>query len=130
MPLCGFNEKMLEGLLAFNEGLVEHGILKRSQAKSRSFEQTLRMELSDMDRFLAETSAIKDPRLRKIVEGLTTYAQGFYEIVSEADIHQYKVVAKRLQAYFANMDATYYSELEGKTEDMKSLVAHLNKQSI
>ena len=50
MPLCGFNEKMLNGLAAFNEGLVEHGLLHRSKQHDESVEQGIKREISDMTR--------------------------------------------------------------------------------
>ena len=51
MPLCGFNQKMLEGLVAFQEGLVEHGLYERSRETGQTYEQRLEEELADMDRF-------------------------------------------------------------------------------
>ena len=51
MPLCGFNQKMLEGRGNFNEGLVEHGILDRSEKKKQTTEQTINKELEDMSCF-------------------------------------------------------------------------------
>lgn len=86
MPLCGFNQKMLDGLRAFNEGLVEHGLMERSDRKNQTIEDTLGAELVDMQRFLRETPALSDPRIRKVVEGLTIYAQGVYEVMQGRDV--------------------------------------------
>jgi len=130
MPLCGFNQKMLDGLRAFNEGLVEHGLMERSQRKQQTIDDTLNAELADMQRFLRETPALSDPRMRKIVEGLTTYAQGVYEIMAGQDVSGYKELAQNLNDLFAGMDSKYYSELEGEADDMKQLVQYLNAQRI
>ena len=130
MPLCGFNQKMLDGLRAFNEGLVEHGLIERSGRKGQSIDDTLGAELVDMQRFLAETSALSDPKIRKVVEGLTTYAQGVYQLMHDGDISQYKELIKNLNGFFKGMDSKYYSELEGKQDSMKQLVQYLNTQRV
>ncbi len=130
MPLCGFNQKMLDGLRAFNEGLVEHGLIERSERKQHSIDDTLGAELADMQRFLRETPALSDPRIRKVVEGLTTYAQGVYQLIQGQDVSRYEALVKNLNGLFAGMDSKYYSELEGKPEDMKQLVQYLNTQQV
>ncbi len=130
MPLCGFNQKMLDGLRAFNEGLVEHGLIERSERKKQTIDDTLGAELADMQRFLRETNALSDPRMRKLVEGLTMYAQGVYEVMQGQDISGYKALMQNLNSLFAGMDSKYYSELEGKPDDMKQLVQYLNTQPL
>lgn len=130
MPLCGFNQKMLDGLRAFNEGLVEHGLMDRSDRKKQTIDDTLRAELADMQRFLRETPALSDPRIRKLVEGLTTYAQGVYQLMSGQDISKYKELVQTLNGLFESMDSKYYSDLEGKADDMKQLVHYLNAQQV
>lgn len=130
MPLCGFNQKMLDGLRAFNEGLVEHGLIERSDRKKQTIDDTLGAELADMQRFLRETPALSDPRIRKVVEGLTTYAQGVYEVMQGGDVSRYKELVHNLNGLFAGMDSKYYAELEGKANDMKQLVQYLNTQQV
>ena len=128
MPMCGFNQKMLDGLRAFNEGLVEHGLIDRSERKRQTIEETLGAELTDMQRFLAETHALSDPRIRKVVEGLTGYAQGVYQLMQGQEVSKYQELARTLNGLFSAMDSKYYSELEGKPDDMKQLVQFLNTQ--
>lgn len=130
MPLCGFNQKMLDGLRAFNEGLVEHGLMERSERKQQTIDDTLSAELADMQRFLRETGALSDPGIKKVVEGLTTYAQGVYELMQGQEVSRYKGLVQNLNGLFAGMDSMYYSELEGKPEDMKQLVGYLNAQRV
>ncbi len=117
---------MLDGLRAFNEGLVEHGLIERSERKQQTIDDTLDAELADMQRFLRETPALNDPKLRKIVEGLTRYAQGVYQLIQGQDVSEYKELVHALNGLFAEMDSKYYSELEGKPDDMKKLVQYLN----
>ncbi len=117
---------MLDGLRAFNEGLVEHGLIERSERKKQTIDDTLGAELADMRRFLRETPALSDPRMRKLVEGLTIYAQGVYEVMQRKNVSEYKAVVHNLNGLFTKMDSKYYSELEGKADDMEQLVQYLN----
>ena len=126
MPLCGFNQEMLEGLDLFHKGLVEHGIIRRSEKKNQSVEQTTNNELSDMNRFLKETHNIKNPEMRELIESLTKYACAFYKLVQKEGIAKYSQIIQFLNRFYLEMDGKYYSELEGKSEDMKQLVEHLN----
>jgi hypothetical protein len=41
--------------------------------------------------------------------------------------NEYKEVIDRLNKYFFSMDDKYYSELEGKPNDMSELIDFLNK---
>lgn len=130
MPLCGFNKKMLEGLLSFHEGLVEHGLIARSEKKGLTVDQTLENELSDMDRFLSETYRIADPKKKAIVEALTNYARVFYELIEERGIDDYRDFVKSLNHFYRKMDDKYYSELEGRKDDMAQLATYLNSLKI
>lgn len=126
MPMCGFNQKMLQGMSGFQNGLVEHGIIDRSEKKKQSFEDTMNKELSDMSRFMKEIYRIKDPELRELTEALTRYACAFYKLIKKRGIKNYKSTIQFLNKFFWEMDDKYYSELEGKPEDMKKLALHLN----
>ena len=52
--MCGFNQKIEQGLSGLQAGLVEHGIIDRSKKKSQTHEVTLKKELDDMARFQKE----------------------------------------------------------------------------
>lgn len=127
MPLCGFNQKMLKGITAFHEGLVEYGLIKRSKLKNQSVDETLTRELADMNRFLAEIDKITDPQIRELTKALTKYAQAFYRLVNRKGINSYQQTTSTLNKYYAEMDRKFYKDLEGKPEDMKKLTEHLNK---
>ena len=127
MPFCGFNKEMLNGLDEFHEGLVSHGIINRSKSKDQSIEETLERELSDMDRFLAETGKIEDPQIRELTESLARYAKTFYTLIQREGINTYQNTISFLNNFYREMDHKFYSELEGKPNDMSQLVEHLNK---
>lgn len=126
MPLCGFNQKMLKGLFAFHEGLVEHGLIQRSKNKKCSINETLQNEISDMDRFMVEIDGISDPESKEIIKNLTLYAKSFYTLIGKNGIDNYEQLIASLNNLYFEMDNKYYSELEGNPEDMKKLVEHLN----
>ena len=130
MPLCGFNEKMLKGLTAFNEGLVEHGLKFRSEKNDETIDQAIKREISDMTRLLSEIHRIDDNAKRMLTEGIAKYAMGFYLIMRKSNIEEYKETIGKISEYFRFMDDKYYSELEGRPEDMKELAEHLDKKNI
>lgn len=130
MAICGFNDKMLKGLTAFNEGLVEHGLKFRSEKNGETIDQAIKREISDMTRILAEIHGINNSAKRIITEGIVKYAMGFYLIMRSKNVDNYKEVIEKINDYFYFMDDKYYSELEGKPEDMKELVELLDKKDI
>lgn len=130
MPFCGLNEKMLKGLIDLTEGLVEHGLLYRSKKNNETIDQAVKREISDMTRFLSETHKIDDSGKRMFTEGMIKYAMGFYLITRNNGVDNYKELVSNIGEYFHSMDNKYYSELEGKPDDMKQLVEFLNEFKI
>ena len=130
MPFCGFNEDMLNGLVLFHRGLVEHGIIERSEKKGQSLDETIQKELNDMKRFQKEIPRISNPKIRQLTEKLTSYACSFYELVQERGVENYFAVVENLNNFYFEMDRKFYEELEGKPNDMKLLAEHLDKIKI
>lgn len=130
MALCGFNQKMLEGLISLSEGLVEHGLKYRCEKNKETIEQGIKREISDMARLIPELHRIDDTAKRILTEGIVKYAQGFYMIMRKTGIKNYKEGIGKISEYFESMDKKYYDELEGKPEDMKQLAQYLNKINI
>ena len=127
MPFCGFNQKMLEGVKDFHEGLIEHGIIDRSKLKNKTTTEIIDNEIKDMDAFLNEIHNIQDKDVREIIENLTKYARTFYLLVKKLGIEESSKIIKSLNEIYFEMDRKYYSELEGEKDAMKKLVEHLNK---
>lgn len=124
---CGFNEKMLKGLNEFNEGLVEHGLMFKSQENKESIEQAIRREISDMTRLLTETHRIDDSAKRLMTEGLVQYVMYFFMLMRKKNVKEYKDVVKSIGEYFKKMDDRYYADFDGKPEDMRLIVEFLNE---
>ncbi len=126
MPLCGFNQKMLEGLTALTEGLVEHGLIFRCEKNGETIEHGIKREISDMTRLIPEINRIDDSAKRIITEGIVKYAQGFYMLIRKTGTDNYKENISKLMNYFESMDKEYYNNLEGQPEDMKDLAKFLD----
>jgi len=127
MPMCGFNKKMLEGLTAFSEGLMEYGLVERSKKNNETLDQAVKREISDMTRLLLEVDKIDDSAKRVLTEGIVKYAMGFYMLIRKKGIDNYKENIDEIMNYFHSMDKKFYSELKGKGDDMEQLVQYLNE---
>jgi len=130
MAICGFNEKMLNGVKNLHEGLVDHGIIDRSKLKNKTTDEIIENELRDMDNFLKEIHNIKNPETREIIENLTKYARSFYVLIKKFGLKESSNIIKSLNEIYFEMDRKYYSELEGKKDAMKKLVEHLDNLKI
>ena len=126
MPMCGFNQKMIEGLEGFHNGLIEHGIIDRSKKKNQTTDQTIKKELSDMDRFLKEIHRIEDPDIRELTKTLAEYTRAFYKFIDKKGFNNHAKIMRFLTDFYFKMDKKFYSELEGKPDDMKQLAEYLN----
>ena len=135
MPMCGFSQKMLEGLASFQEGLVEHGLFERSRTTGQTYEERLNEELSDMERFSPEMHRITDPEMRDITVGLSTFARAFYRLAKRKGLDNYKETARAVTDFFVEMDRIYYGErqgegLQGQPNDMRQLTEYLNEVKV
>jgi hypothetical protein len=128
---CGYNQKMSQGMLMLLEAFIEHGILDKSKDKSRSIDNSLKMELSDLGRLISEADDIEDSKKKDLVKGVAMFARGFYSLFDSQNIEKYKNIVKSVDAFYWKMDNKYYPELENKKEagnpnDVKILVQYLN----
>ena len=68
--------------------------------------------------------------LRELTEALTRYACVFYKLVQREGVDKYKQIIQFVNKFYFEMDNKYYSELEGKPDDMKKLALYLNEIKI
>ena len=130
MPFCGFNKKMLSGLKAFNEGLVEYGLLEKSIKKNETIEQAICREISDMTRMIENVNGINDSAKRRMTKGLIDYVVGFYMIIRKINDENYNKIIENIGRYFYSMDEKFYKDLEGQNNDMEDLINYLNNIKI
>ncbi|MDB4984133.1 MAG: hypothetical protein JWM20_312 [Patescibacteria group bacterium] len=124
MPLCGFNQKMLDGLGLFAEGLWEQAI-KRSEEDKVSIEESLKQEIKEMNIF-KEILAEKDPKKVQGLHGIAFLAQALYGHALDTDSHKesYDQGFARERKLFQDVDAKYYDELRpsfGPEEALRKL---------
>ena len=110
--------------------MSEHGLKFHSEKNGETIDQAIKREISEMTRLLSEVHRIDDSDKRIITEGIVKYAMGFYLIMRKSDIEEYKETIGKISEYFRFMDDKYYSELEGRPDDMKELTELLNKKQI
>jgi enoyl reductase-like protein len=126
MPMCGFNQQMLEGLNMFHIGLVEHGLIQRAKNKNKQVFEILNQEIREMDEFLNEIPGIKNKEKREVIENLTRYAKAFYILVQKVGYKKAEKIILDLNKTYKSMDEEYYTNLENKPNRMKKLVEFLN----
>ena len=63
MPMCGFNQEMLNALTDFSKGLLEQ-IIKRARRDSISIEKAMEIEVEELNIFLALNSEKYHNQLR------------------------------------------------------------------
>ena len=69
MPLCGFNQTMLNALTDFSKGLLEQ-IVKRSRRDSIAIEKAMDIEVEELNIFLALNSEKYHDHLRSLQPGV------------------------------------------------------------
>ncbi|MBL7148367.1 MAG: hypothetical protein ISS82_06075 [Nanoarchaeota archaeon] len=67
---------------------------------------------------------------KELVEALKKYHIYFYRFLSKNGSENSQRVIEFLNKFFWEMDNKYYSELEGKSDDMKQLAEYLNEIKI
>jgi hypothetical protein len=122
MPMCGFNQKMLEGLSLFAEGLFDQAI-KRSGEDNLSLEESLKQEILEMNIF----REILDSKGEKfqVLKGLTLIAQGMYKqglggTQEEIKEHFFEAAAQE-RDFCVKLDGEYYENLRPKFGPIKAL---------
>lgn len=122
MPLCGFNEKMLNGLSLFAEGLFEQAI-KRSEEDQLSLEDSLKQEISEMDIF-REILASKGERLQ-VLTGITLIAQGMYreglDKIPDRIKEKFFSAVEKEKEFCVGLDTEYYDNLRPQYGPIQAL---------
>jgi len=121
MPLCGFNQMMLEGLRQFGEGLYEQAQV-RAHRDGLSLHESFDAEIEEMNIFigilLAKNHAVYRPLL-----GIAYLAQSLYRNgQGETDPKMtYDKGLERMLCMFECIDEKYYNELRLKHDSKTAL---------
>ena len=111
MPLCGFNQKMIDALRLFGEGLYVQAE-KRAKEDKLSVPEALDQEIDEMDTFL-KILGEKDPLKVQAIVGITKIARAMYVGAQGSNNpHQaFNETLENLLAFLIQMDNEYYERL-------------------
>ena len=125
MALCGFNEKMLDGLHLFGEGLYDQAEI-RTGLDNASLRQVFENEIEEMKYFL-ETLSDKDPIKYQSLVAITNLAQALYRNGQGLDEpkNAYLIALDQTIDCCMAMDEKYYNELRPKASNPKIALGQL-----
>lgn len=131
MPLCGFDNQMLDGLEAFYTGLKEAAV-RNAKERDQSIIDAIHQEIREMDEFLGELSALPDPEDRQCLEGVTQFARSFYQNSLRRGGNVYSAMDAEIahrRKFLQSVDERYYGHIQGKSpKPMKDLVAWIAQE--
>jgi hypothetical protein len=84
MPLCGFNKKMIEGIVVFSEGLFEATIERGRQNKVDDL-AAIKTEVQEIDLFIKALQAKygltveTSKKMAEMIHGIAVFSSGLFE---------------------------------------------------
>lgn len=126
MPMCGFNQKMFQGLREFGEGLWDAAV-ERATADGLSLRESFDQEIAEITLFVDLLSRRSQPPQALI--GIANLTQALYRNgrgLEEPKDHFFQGMEKMIQE-FAALDHQYYQNLlpraSSRWQAMEQLVA-------
>ncbi|HEC30478.1 MAG TPA: hypothetical protein ENI66_00495 [Candidatus Yonathbacteria bacterium] len=121
MPLCGFNEKMLDGLRQFGEGLFDQAEY-RAKADSVDMLTSFDNEVFEINTFLQILSK-KDPEKFQCLVGIAHITQALYKSGQglESPKGAFLKNLDEMLKFFVEIDKKYYDDLRLKDAPQKAL---------
>ncbi|MDA3836045.1 MAG: hypothetical protein PF542_00320 [Nanoarchaeota archaeon] len=127
MAICGFNEKMLEGLRNLFDGAIEHGIIDRAKKKGIYIEEQFQNEFQEISQWLFYCKNISDGPTQKIIEGIGLLIVGVFEKDLLKGASKYKENHITGTNLLRDLDDYFYGNLKGDKENMPQLFNWVNK---
>jgi hypothetical protein len=84
MPLCGFNQKMIDGIAAFSEGLME-ATLKRGEENKLDASHAIKTEVTEIALFIERLkekygTAVNTPKkMAEMIYGIAVFGGALFE---------------------------------------------------
>src|SRR3989338_668045 len=72
----------------------------------------------------------EDAEIKELIEALIRYIAFFNKLMEKKGIGNYRKTIDFVNKFYFVMDNRYYSELEGKPDDMKKLAEYLNEVKV
>jgi uncharacterized protein YicC (UPF0701 family) len=126
MPLCGFNEKMIEGIATFSEGLFE-ATIERGNAKGVDNKTAIETEIDEISIFIeALKSKYKTPdnvtkKMAEMIYGIAVFSGALFQSAmnkskngNELEVSFYEQV-KNISKFL--------EDLENKHQELKKMYA-------
>lgn len=127
MALCGFNEKMLEGIKTFLDGAIEYGIIDKAKNKGISVDEQVKNELYEISQWNYYSRKVDNGPTQKQIEGLGLLVGGTFEKDQKRGISNYKTSHILDLKLLKEIDDYYYNELNGDVKNMPRLFGWVNK---
>jgi hypothetical protein len=123
MPLCGFNKKMIDGIVIFSEGLYEATIERGHQNKVDD-SVAIKTEVKEIDLFIkalqtkygltVETSK----RMAEMIHGIAVFSGALFESTLEKN-GDVNTNARKIFDQQVNRISLFLEQLENKHQELK-----------
>ncbi|MBI3415497.1 MAG: hypothetical protein HY043_09280 [Verrucomicrobia bacterium] len=123
MPLCGFNQKMIEGIATFSEGLYEATIERGRQSKVTDI-SAVKTEVKEIELFIkalqekyrmtVETSK----KMAEMIYGIAVFSGGLFESALSQNGHA-EADLKRVFDGQVEKISKFLEQLESKHQELK-----------
>lgn len=134
MPMCGFDEQMLDGIGMFYRGLAE-AALRKSKEKNIIVEEAIILEIKDMNDFLKELVILDNEINKQKLIGITNYAKAFYlgslKLAKDKGIsieEAMNIEIDQTRNFLFEIDEYFYKYLKNKDNPMKELVSWIREK--
>lgn len=127
MAICGFNEKMLEGLRNLFDGAIEFGIVDRAKKNGISTDEQFQEEFKEISQWLFYSKNIRDGPTQKVIEGIGLLIAGVFEKDFERGISNYKEGHILDTNFLRDVDDYFYDDLKGDRNNMSKLFDWVNE---
>lgn len=123
MPLCGFNNKMIEGIELFSEGLFE-ATMERGQQNGVTAHSAVESEVREIQLFVSAlqqkygTPEQTPKKMAQMIFGIAVFASGLFE----STLAQEKLSSSDLQPQFSQQVrkiGKFLEALESKHQELK-----------
>jgi hypothetical protein len=123
MPLCGFNKKMIDGIITFSEGLFEATIQRGKQNRVDDF-TAVRTEVHEIDLFIkAFRDKYKTPedtskKMAEMIYGVAVFSGGLFQSILARNGHATSDFATTFQNQVKEI-GLFLERLESKHQELK-----------
>ena len=127
MALCGFNDKMLDGIKALLDGAIEYGIIDRARNNHISVDEQFVKEAKEISSFIYNSRNIEDKSTQKQIEGIALLVGGTFEKDQKRGLKNYILSHESDARLLKDLDDNFYGALKGDINNMPKLFEWVNE---